>query len=393
MMIHEYQAKALMRDAGIRVPDGVPILLMNNFDKEVAVLEGKLTDRKVVIKAQIHAGGRGKAGGVKVLKSLTEARDMGNKMMGAILVTPQTGENGQMINRLYVEVGENIVKEYYISLILDRSTSQLVFIASAEGGMDIEEVAEHSPEKITKVFIDITIGVTDNDIQTIGKTFDLSSDIIKNELDPFLKKIYQLFIEKDATQIEINPLVLNNQNQLVALDGKMSFDENALFRHKEDIMPLHDATEDDPMELEAMKFNLNYIKMDGEIGCMVNGAGLAMATMDIIAKHGGSAANFLDVGGGATVETVKEAFRIILSDKKVKGIFVNIFGGIMRCDIIAQGIIEAVKQCGLDIPVVARLVGTNFELGCKMLEESGLRLLGISDFDEATRKIVEEVKK
>lgn len=393
MMVHEYQAKSLMRDAGIRVPDGVPVFLMNNFDKSVAELESKIGDNKIVLKAQIHAGGRGKAGGVKVIDTIAEARDLGNKMMGAILVTDQTDAEGQMINRLYVEIGEKIVKEFYLSLILDRSTSKLVFIASSEGGMDIEEVAEKTPEKIVKEFVDHAVGVTDSQINNIGKVFGLSQDIIDNDLNQLIRKIYKLFIDTDASQLEINPLVLNADNKLVALDAKMTFDENALFRHENDIMPLHDPAEDDPMELKAKKFNLNYIKMDGEIGCMVNGAGLAMATMDIIAQHGGSAANFLDVGGSATTETVKEAFRIILSDKKVKGIFVNIFGGIMRCDIIANGIVQAVQESKLDIPVVARLVGTNFELGCKILEESGLRLIGVSDFNEATRRIVEEVKK
>jgi succinyl-CoA synthetase beta subunit len=386
MNIHEYQAKELLAKYNVPVPRGK--VAFNPEEAETAAKQ--LGTPVVVVKAQIHAGGRGKAGGVKVLKNLSEVKEVAQKMLGMTLVTHQTGPEGKLVRKLYIEEGSNIKKEYYLSLVLDRQTSGVTIVASTEGGMEIEEVAHSNPEKLIKVNVDPTIGIQEFHKRLLGFGLGLEGEQIK-KLAKFVTNIYQAFIEKDASQIEINPLIETQEGDFLALDAKINFDSNALFRHP-DIQALRDEYEEDPLELEASKHELNYIKMTGNIGCMVNGAGLAMATMDIIKLFGGDPANFLDVGGGATKERVREAFKIILSDKNVEGILVNIFGGIMRCDIIADGVINAAKEIGIKVPVVVRLAGTNADLGKQMLDSSGLSLISANDLADAAEKIVKAVK-
>ena len=387
MNIHEYQAKGVLSQYGVPVPNGKVA-----FSPEEAEMAAKSLDSKVyVVKAQIHAGGRGKAGGVKLVKTPEEVKETARKMLGMILVTHQTGPEGKEVRKVYVEEGSEIKKEYYLSAVLDRDTATVTFIASTEGGVDIEQVAEHSPEKIIKIHVDPAIGLQEFHKRDLGFGLGLETDKIK-KLGSFITSIYKAFIEKDASQIEINPLIETVQGEFIALDAKINFDSNAIYRHP-DIAALRDEYEEDPLEVEASHYDLNYIKMHGNIGCMVNGAGLAMATMDIIKLYGGEPANFLDVGGGATKEKVKEAFKIILSDKNVEGILVNIFGGIMRCDIIADGVINAAKEIGIKVPVVVRLAGTNSDLGKKMLNDSGLSLTAANDLADAALKIVNAIKK
>jgi succinyl-CoA synthetase beta subunit len=384
MNVHEYQAKEIFRKYGIPVPFGQVAFEPQEVDSLVSKLKGKV----LVVKAQIHAGGRGKAGGVKLAKSHEEAIKIAREMFGITLVTHQTGPKGQKVRRVYIEEGSNIEKEYYLSLILDRATSSLVFIASVEGGVDIEEVAESHPDKIVKVSVKNQLWPFH--ARKLGFKLGFRDDKLKKFV-AFIPKLYKLFTETDASQIEINPLVLTAEGDFIALDAKLNFDDNALFRQKA-IAEMRDEDEEDPLEVRAQRSELNYVKMDGTIGCMVNGAGLAMATMDIVKLYGAEPANFLDVGGGATKERVSEAFKIILSDSNVKAILINIFGGIMRCDIIADGIISAVKEVGVSIPIVVRLAGTNFELGKKMLDESGLKIISADDLADAARKAVLSIK-
>ena len=386
MNIHEYQAKEIMRKYGVPTSHGVVILNEKDIDTIIDNFDAPL----YVVKAQIHAGGRGKAGGVKVVKNQGEAKLAAHNMWGTTLVTHQTGPNGQKVQRLYVESGCDIAKEYYFSAVLDRDNSCVTFIASTEGGVEIEEVAEKHPEKLIKVSIDPAMGIQSFHCRKIAFSLGFVGDQAKQMMD-IVKCTYNAFVGTDASQIEINPLVTTTDGNLRALDAKINFDDNALFRHQE-IMALRDESEEDPLETEAAKRHLSYVKMDGDIGCMVNGAGLAMATMDIIKLYGASPANFLDVGGGADREKVKEAFKIILSDKHVKGILVNIFGGIMRCDIIAEGVIAAAKDIGIKVPLVVRLAGTNVEKGREILANSGLQILAANDLADAAEKIVAAVK-
>lgn len=386
MNIHEYQAKEILASYGVPVPRGKVAF---SPDEAVAAAKG-LGSAVTVVKAQIHAGGRGKAGGVKVVKTIEEVREHASNMLGMTLVTHQTGPEGKEVRKLYIEEGSNIKHEYYLSLVMDRETSGITFIASREGGMDIEEVAESNPEKIIRVHVDPTIGLQPFHCRKIAFGLELSGDLAKKMMK-FVQNIYKAFIEKDASQVEINPLIETAEGDMMALDAKFNFDSNALYRHP-DVAALRDEHEEDPLEIEASKHDLNYIKMDGSIGCMVNGAGLAMATMDIIKLYGSSPANFLDVGGGATKERVKEAFKLILSDSNVQGILVNIFGGIMRCDIIADGVIKAAADIGIEVPVVVRLEGTNADKGREMLDKSGLNLISAADLDDAAKKIVNAVK-
>lgn len=384
MNIHEYQAKEVLRKYGVPVPEGNIALNPKEIEKAV-----KLDSKVLVVKAQIHAGGRGKAGGVKIAKTKEEAAKFAEEMFGKVLVTHQTGPSGQKVGRVYIESGSNISKEYYISIVLDRSASVPVFIVSTEGGMDIEEVAEKSPEKITKVKIK-NGEMFGFHARQMGFALGFSGELLKK----FIKVasgLYSVFVGLDCDQVEVNPLVVTVEDEVVALDAKVSFDENSLYRHKE-LLEYIDESEEDPLELKAKEHDLSYVKMDGNIGCMVNGAGLAMSTMDIIKYYGAEPANFLDVGGGATKERVAEAFKIILSDKNVKAILVNIFGGIMKCDIIAEGIISAVKEIGVKIPLVVRLAGTNFELGKKLLDESGLKIVAADDLDDAAKKAVKAIE-
>jgi succinyl-CoA synthetase beta subunit len=384
MNIHEYQAKEIFRQYGIPVPFGKIAFEPHEVDEAVAQLKSKV----LVVKAQIHAGGRGKAGGVKLAKSHEEAIKIAKEMFGITLVTHQTGPEGQKVRRVYIEEGSNIEKEYYLSLILDRATSSLVFIASVEGGVDIEEVAESHPDQIIKVSVKNQLWQFH--ARKLGFKLGFRDDRLKKFV-AFIPKLYKLFVETDANQIEINPLVLTTEGEFIALDAKLNFDDNALFKQKS-IAEMRDEDEEEPLELRAQRSELNYVKMDGSIGCMVNGAGLAMATMDIVKLYGAEPANFLDVGGGATKERVAEAFKIILSDHNVKALLINIFGGIMRCDIIAEGIITAAKQVGVNVPIVVRLAGTNFELGKKMLDESGLKITSADDLADAARKAVLSIK-
>lgn len=386
MNIHEYQAKSLLGKYGVPVPRGK----IAYTPAEAETIAKELATPVVVVKAQIHAGGRGKAGGVKVVKSPAEAKEKAASMFGMTLVTHQTGPEGKVVRKIYIEEGSSIKKEYYLSAVLDRATENIVFIASTEGGMEIEEVAHKSPEKIVRVNVDLTIGLHEFHKRKLAYALGLQGDQVK-KISKFISAMYKAFVENDASQIEINPLIETSEGEFLALDAKINFDSNALFRHP-DIAEMRDEHEEDPLEVEAAKHELNYIKMQGNIGCMVNGAGLAMATMDIIKLYGGDPANFLDVGGGATKERVREAFKIILSDKNVKGILVNIFGGIMRCDIIADGIINAAKDIGIKVPVVVRLEGTNADLGKQMLASSGLSLIAANDLADAAEKIVKAVK-
>ncbi|AFU14481.1 MULTISPECIES: ADP-forming succinate--CoA ligase subunit beta [Bacillus] len=382
MNIHEYQGKAVLKSYGVSVPNGKVA-----FTVEEAVEAAKELGTDVcVVKAQIHAGGRGKAGGVKVAKNLEEVRTYAESILGTTLVTHQTGPEGKEVKRLLIEEGCDIKKEYYVGLVLDRATSQVVLMASEEGGTEIEEVAEKTPEKIFKEYIDPAVGLQGFQARRIAFNINIPKELVGQAVK-FMMGLYRAFIEKDCSIAEINPLVTTGDGKVMALDAKLNFDSNALYRHK-DILELRDLDEEDSKEVEASKYDLNYIPLDGNIGCMVNGAGLAMATMDIIKHYHGDPANFLDVGGGATAEKVTEAFKIILSDKNVKGIFVNIFGGIMKCDVIAEGVIEATKQVGLELPLVVRLEGTNVELGKKILNESGLNIVAAESMADGAQKIV-----
>ena len=385
MNIHEYQAKEILRKYGVPTSTGVVITKTESINAAIDELNTKV----YVVKAQIHAGGRGKAGGVKVVKSKEEAKKVAHDMFGINLVTHQTGQQGQKVNRLYIESGCDILKEYYFSVVFDRSASCITFIASTEGGVDIEEVAEKTPEKIIKFSVDPATGLQNFHAQGIAYELGFKDHQVK-QMKEIVKATYKAFIETDAAQIEINPLIVNKEGNLLALDAKFTFDDNGLFKHPE-IMALRDQDEEDPLETRAADAGLSYVKMDGSIGCMVNGAGLAMATMDIIKLYGATPANFLDVGGGADRERVKEALKIILSDKEVKGILVNIFGGIMRCDIIAEGIIAAAKDIGIKVPLVVRLAGTNVEKGKEILSNSGLEIIPAHDLADAASKIVEAI--
>jgi succinyl-CoA synthetase beta subunit len=386
MNIHEHQAKEILKEFGIKVPNGVLILKLSEIDQKFKILKTK----KVVIKAQIHAGGRGKAGGIKIINSIKDLKLEAKNLLGKKLVTPQTNSEGKEVKRLYLEETCDIKKEFYLSCLVDRTSSKIAFISSAEGGMDIEEVATKNPDKITTVKVSFSSSISEKDIKKIIQPFNLPKKSQK-EAENLIQSIYKILIKKDANLIEINPLVLTEENTLVCLDAKINFDDNALFKHPE-ILSLRDLNEEDPIEIEASKHDLAYIKLDGKIGCMVNGAGLAMATMDIIKLYGSEPANFLDVGGGASKEKVSAAFRIILSDKNVKGILINIFGGIMRCDVLAEGVVLAAKETNLTIPLVVRLAGTNVELGKKVLEKSNLKIISANNLSSAAKKIVEATK-
>jgi len=387
MNIHEYQAKSLFAQNGVPAPEG--FLAHSPIEAEFAMR--RLGVKVAVVKAQVHAGGRGKAGGVKLVKSPEECAAVTEKMLGMTLVTPQTGAEGKVVHKVYVEAGSDIAKEYYLSMVVDRETATVALMFSTEGGMDIEEVAAKQPSKIVTVRIDPTLGLRSFHLRTVSFAMKLSAEESK-ELHSFIEKTYKMFVKYDFSLLEINPLVVTKQGKMLALDGKMNFDDNALFRHK-DIEAMRDFVEEDAREVAASKHGLNYIGLDGNIGCLVNGAGLAMATMDIIKLNGGVPANFLDVGGGATKEMVTNAFKILLSDVKVRALFVNIFGGIMRCDVIADGIIAASREIGVKVPVVVRLEGTNVELGRKMLAESGLNLINATDMNDGARRVVEAAKK
>ncbi|MBL3641965.1 ADP-forming succinate--CoA ligase subunit beta [Peribacillus frigoritolerans] len=382
MNIHEYQGKEILRQYGVSVPNGRVAFTVD----EAVEAAKELGTEVVVVKAQIHAGGRGKAGGVKVAKNLDEARTYAEEILGKTLVTHQTGPEGKEVKRLLIEEGCDITKEYYIGLVLDRATDSVVLMASEEGGTEIEEVAEKTPEKIFKEVIDPVVGLTGFQARRIAFNINIPASLI-NKASKLMINLYTAFVEKDCSIAEINPLVVTGDGDVMALDAKLNFDDNAIYRHK-DIAEYRDLDEEDAKEIEASKHGLSYISLDGNIGCMVNGAGLAMATMDIIKHYMGDPANFLDVGGGATEEKVKEAFKIILSDQNVKGIFVNIFGGIMKCDIIATGVVAAAKELGLDVPLVVRLEGTNVDLGKKILKESGLNITAAESMADGAQKIV-----
>ena len=382
MNIHEHQAKEILKEFGAPVSNGVVIFSNNEINKKVE----KLNSKEFVLKAQIHAGGRGKAGGVKLVKNIAQLIEEANNMMGKILVTHQTGPDGKEVKRLYIEEASDISKEFYLSCLVDRESSKIAFISSTEGGMDIEKVASETPSKIITNKIDLkNEGPSETEIESIISIFQLN-DMQKKTANKLVKSLYKIVVEKDASLIEINPLVITKTNEIICLDAKMNFDDNAIFRRPE-ILNLRDLNEEDPAEIEASKYDLAYIKLNGSIGCMVNGAGLAMATMDIIKLYGKEPANFLDVGGGASKEKVAAAFKLILSDKNVKGILINIFGGIMRCDIIAQGVIDAAKETNLNVPLVVRLAGTNFKEGKSILDSSGLKILSASDLNDAAKKL------
>ncbi|HAC58601.1 ADP-forming succinate--CoA ligase subunit beta [Parvibaculum sp.] len=386
MNIHEYQAKAVLAKYGVPVPRGHAA-----FTPEEAVAKARELGGPVwVVKAQIHAGGRGKAGGVKVVKSVEDVEKEAKRLLGSTLVTHQTGPEGKEVHRLYIEEGSSIARELYLSVLVDRATSRISFIASTEGGMDIEEVAAKTPEKILSFDVDPASGISGFHGRKVAYALGLEGDQVKQGV-ALIDKLYKAFVTEDMSMLEINPLVVTGEGDVVCLDAKVNFDSNALYRHK-DIVELRDLTEEDPAEVEASKYDLNYIKLDGKIGCMVNGAGLAMATMDIIKLYGSEPANFLDVGGGATKEKVTAAFKIILSDPSVEGILVNIFGGIMRCDIIAEGVVAAAKEVSLGVPLVVRLEGTNVDLGKKIMAESGLPIISADNLADAAEKIVKAVK-
>ena len=386
MNIHEYQAKELLKKFGAPVPNGVH----GETSEDLLNKSKLLKTEKYVLKAQIHSGGRGKAGGIKITNSLEELKQAVDQMLGKTLVTNQSGPKGKKVKKLYVEESSRIDKEFYLSCLVDRAKSKIAFISCLEGGMDIEEIANKNPEKIITTRIDVEKEISDLDCEKVIDVFKLEYDA-KDQAIELIKSMYRLFIEKDASLIEINPLVLTKENNILCLDAKINFDDNAIFRHP-DIYELRDLNEEDPTEIEANKQELSYIKLDGNIGCMVNGAGLAMATMDIIKLFGGSPANFLDVGGGASKDKVAAAFKMILSDKNVKGILINIFGGIMRCDVLALGVVEAAKEMKIDIPLVVRLAGTNYEKGKKILDDSKLKIISASDLSEAAKKVVEITK-
>jgi succinyl-CoA synthetase beta subunit len=386
MNIHEYQAKAVLREFGVPVPRGTAAFNVDEAVKAATDLAAPV----VVVKAQIHAGGRGKAGGVKVVKSVDDVRREAERLLGAVLVTHQTGPQGKQVNRLYIEEGSMIEREFYLSALVDRGSSRIAFVVSTEGGMDIEEVARTRPERILTFAVDPATGIMPHHGRRVAQALGLRGDLAK-QAEALVTKLYAAFLAKDMSLLEINPLVVTKSDQLICLDAKISFDDNALYRHPE-VAALRDLTEEDEKEIEASKYDLNYVALDGTIGCMVNGAGLAMATMDIIKLYGAAPANFLDVGGGASKEKVAAAFKIITADPKVKGILVNIFGGIMKCDIIAAGVVAAVKEVGLQVPLVVRLEGTNVELGKTILSESGLDVIAADDLDDAAQKIVKAVK-
>ena len=386
MNIHEHQAKQILKQFGAVVPEGVFGFTVEELLEKCRSLK---TD-KYVLKAQIHAGGRGKAGGVKILDNLNELEKSAKELLGKKLITHQTGPEGREVKRLYVEVSSNIEKEFYLSCLVDRATSKIAFITSDQGGMNIEEVAVKSPDKILTTKVELNEEISNEDCEKIIKIFNLEGSS-KNEAISLIKSIYTMFVKTDANMVEINPLILTKEKKIVCLDAKVNFDSNALFRHPE-ILELRDLNEEDPAEIEASKYDLAYIKLDGSIGCMVNGAGLAMATMDIIKLYGEEPANFLDVGGGASKEKVSAAFKIILSDKNVKGILINIFGGIMRCDVLAQGVVDAAKEINISVPLVVRLAGTNFKEGKEILDNSGLKLISAENLDDAAKKIVEAIR-
>tara|TARA_B100000683_G_scaffold84568_1_gene83442 strand:- start:329 stop:1489 length:1161 start_codon:yes stop_codon:yes gene_type:complete len=386
MNIHEHQAKQILKKYGAEVPNGVFAFNV----KELLEKAKKLKTERYVLKAQIHAGGRGKAGGIKILDSIEELSKAAEDLLGKTLITHQTGPEGRKVKRLYVEESSNIDKEFYLSCLVDRKTSKIAFISSNQGGMDIEEVAIKSPEKIITTKVDMIDEISDSDCEKIIKIFNLNDNAKKQAL-LLIKSIYKMFISTDSSMIEVNPLILTKEEKIICLDAKVNFDSNALFRHPE-ITELRDFNEEDPIEIEASKHDLAYIKLDGSIGCMVNGAGLAMATMDIIQLYGEEPANFLDVGGGASKEKVSAALKIILSDKNVKGILINIFGGIMRCDILAQGVVDAAKAININVPLVVRLAGTNSKEGKIILDNSGLKLISAENLDDAANKIVKAIK-
>ena len=386
MNIHEHQAKQLLKKYGAKVPNGIFAFNVKDLLEKAKTLNTE----KFVLKAQIHAGGRGKAGGVKILNNLEDLEKEATELLGKTLVTHQTGPNGREVKRLYVEESSKIEKEFYLSCLVDRASSKIAFISSDQGGMDIEEVAINTPEKIITTKVDLSNNISNEDCNNIIKIFNLK-DACRDEAINLIKSIYKMFIDTDANLVEINPLILTKDNSVICLDAKMNFDSNALFRQNE-IMELRDLNEEDDTEIEASKHDLAYIKLDGSIGCMVNGAGLAMATMDIIKLYGEEPANFLDVGGGASKEKVSAAFKIILSDKNVKGILINIFGGIMRCDVLAQGVVDAAKEINISVPLVVRLAGTNFKEGKEILDSSGLKLISAENLDDAAKKIVEAIK-
>jgi succinyl-CoA synthetase beta subunit len=386
MNIHEHQAKQILKKFGAVVPEGV-----FGFTVEELLEKCKsLKTEKYVLKAQIHAGGRGKAGGVKILDNLKELEKSAKELLGKKLITHQTGPEGREVKRLYVEVSSNIEKEFYLSCLVDRASSKIAFITSDQGGMDIEEVAVNLPDKIVTTKVELKNEISNEECEKIIKIFNLEGSS-KNEAISLIKTIYKMFITTDANMVEINPLILTKEKKIVCLDAKVNFDSNALFRHPE-ILEFRDLNEEDPAEIEASKHDLAYIKLDGSIGCMVNGAGLAMATMDIIKLYGKEPANFLDVGGGASKEKVSAALKLILSDKNVKGILINIFGGIMRCDVLAQGVVDAAKEINISVPLVVRLAGTNFQEGKEILDNSGLKLISAENLDDAAKKIVEAIK-
>ena len=385
MNIHEHQAKEILKKYGVFVPNGVFGLTV----EELIEKSKSLKTEKYILKAQIHAGGRGKAGGVKILNSIKDLEEASKEMMGKKIITHQTGPEGKIVKRLYVEESSNIKKEFYLSCLIDRASSKVAFISSDQGGVDIEEVAKKKPEKIITTKINYSEIISSEDCEKIINIFRLEKKS-KEQGKNLIKSIYKMFLSTDASMVEINPLILTNEENLICLDAKVNFDDNALFKHPE-ILQLRDLNEEDPIEIEATKHDLSYIKLNGNIGCMVNGAGLAMATMDIIKLYGKEPANFLDVGGGATKEQVSAAFKIILSDKSVKGILINIFGGIMRCDMLAEGIINAAKELEIRVPIVARLAGTNAEKGKKILEKSGLKIISALDLGDAAKKIVNSI--
>ena len=397
MNIHEYQAKALLHEFGVPISRGVPVLKAADAEAAAKQLPGPIW----VVKSQIHAGGRGKGkfkearagdkGGVRIAKSVAEAVEFAGQMLGSTLVTEQTGPAGKQVNRLYIEEGSDIDKEFYLSILVDRETSEVSFVVSTEGGVNIEEVAHKTPEKIISFSVDPATGIMAHHGRTVAKALNLTGGLAK-QAETLVAQLYNAFVARDLAMLEINPLVVTKQGELRVLDAKVSFDDNALFRHPEVAVALRDLTEEDAKEIEASKYDLNYVTLDGSIGCMVNGAGLAMATMDIIKLYGMEPANFLDVGGGASKEKVAAAFKIITADPNVKGILVNIFGGIMKCDVIAEGVVAAVKEVGLKVPLVVRLEGTNVEQGKRIIRESGLNVLPADNLDDAAQKIVKAVK-
>ena len=385
MNIHEHQAKQLLKEFGVPVPNGIYGFSVSEIIKKSKILNTE----KYVLKAQIHAGGRGKAGGITIVSNIDELEQAANQLLGKILITHQTGPKGKKVERLYVEEASNIEKEFYLSCLVDRKSSKIAFISSVQGGMDIEETALKNPEKIITTKVDFKEDISETDCEKIIKVFNLEYDA-KDQGIELIKSLYKMFREKDASLIEINPLILTKENNIVCLDAKVILDDNAIFKHPEHL-ELRDLQEEDPTEIEASKHGLSYIKLDGNIGCMVNGAGLAMATMDIIKLFGETPANFLDVGGGASKEKVSSALKIILSDKNVKGILINIFGGIMRCDVLAAGVVDAAKEIKINVPLVVRLAGTNVEEGNKILKESKLKIIPASDLSDAAEKIVKEI--